>query len=218
MHPISFITFFLVLRSLLSSLMLGMSFIASACAGAQRGLPVLHPQLCFPKAAEWVLCYFKTALTARVAGEEACCYAPRGRRKHRLVTPQLRLTVRTSSLTSLLLCIRAATSSLPELYPCPGGPLATATGHSLRAGVRAGELQGPSRPARFSLRDVGTESAGEGIFKCAKNGETCANKTLHLHPTNTGSSIGSNHSADCSPGTGAINESTTNKKEVVVKR
>jgi len=32
---------------------------------------------------------------------------------------------------------RAAASSLPELCPCPGGPLATTTGHTLRAESRS---------------------------------------------------------------------------------
>lgn len=114
---------------------------------------------------------------------------------------------------------RAAASSLPELYPCPGGPLATITGHSLRAESRSQTRRsaGTVMPCAFFLRDVGTESAETEILRCANNRETCANMTLHLHPTNTGSSIGSTHSADYSPWTWAINKSTINKKAVVIK-
>lgn len=114
---------------------------------------------------------------------------------------------------------RAATSSLLELYPCPGEPPATTTGHSLR-----GESRCQTRRNGWTIISWAFFPQRHGNRVCRReNPEVCkkwrnlSNMTLHLYPTNTRSSIGSTHSAEYwgqEPSTKAL----STEKEVVMKR
>lgn len=114
---------------------------------------------------------------------------------------------------------RAATSSLLELYPCPGGPPARTTGHCLRAESSCQTRRNGWTiiPWAFFPQRHGNRVCGRENPEVCKKWRNVSNMTLHLYPTNTRSTIGSNHSAEYQgqePSTKAL----STKKEVVMKR